>query len=104
MLLGIDNPVLIHYGSFEATFLKKMCDRYGAPPEDSNAANAIASSINLLSVIFAQVYFPAYSNGLKEIARFLGFGIGPTDPPPAFNPSFGVPGGKNLMLRPLRRS
>jgi predicted RecB family nuclease len=73
ILSGIDNPVLIHYGSFEATFLKKMCDRYGGPPEDSNAANAIASSINLLSVIFAQVYFPAYSNGLKEIARFLGF-------------------------------
>jgi predicted RecB family nuclease len=73
ILSGIDRPVLIHYGSFEATFLKKMCDRYGGPPEDSNGAKAIASSINLLSVIFAQVYFPAYSNGLKEIARFLGF-------------------------------
>ena len=24
-------------------------------------------------MIFAQVYFPCYSNGLKEIARFLGF-------------------------------
>jgi predicted RecB family nuclease len=73
ILSGIDCPVLIHYGSFEATFLKKMCHRYGGPPEDSKASKAIASSINLLSVIFAQVYFPAYSNGLKEIARFLGF-------------------------------
>jgi predicted RecB family nuclease len=73
ILSGVDRPVLIHYGSFEATFLKKMCDRYGGPPEDSNAAKAIVSSINLLSVIFAQVYFPAYSNSLKEIARFLGF-------------------------------
>ena len=36
-------------------------------------AKAIASSVNLLSLIFAQVYFPTYSNGLKEIARFLGF-------------------------------
>jgi predicted RecB family nuclease len=76
ILSGIDRPVLIHFGSFEATFLKKMCDRYGGPPEDSNAAKAITSSINLLSVIFAQVYFPAYSNGLKEIARFLGFECG----------------------------
>lgn len=73
ILSGIDNPVLIHYGNFESTFLKRMCDRYGGPPEDSPAAKAIASSVNLLSVIFAQIYFPSYSNGLKEIARFIGF-------------------------------
>ena len=72
-LSDIENPVLIHYGSFETTFLKKMCDRYGGPPEDSVAAQAIVSSVNLLSVIFAQVYFPSYSNGLKENTRFLGF-------------------------------
>jgi predicted RecB family nuclease len=42
-------------------------------PEGSAESNAIASSINLLSVIFAPVYFPSYSNGLKENARFLGF-------------------------------
>lgn len=73
ILSGVVNPVLIHYGSFETTFLKKMCERYGGPAADSAAAKAIASSVNLLSVIYAQVYFPAYSNGLKEIARFLGF-------------------------------
>jgi hypothetical protein len=50
-----------------------MCDRYGGPPEDSAPAKAISSSVNLLSVIFAQVYFPTYSNGLKDIARCLGF-------------------------------
>ena len=73
ILSGTDNPVLIHYGRFETTFLKRMCDRYGAPRDDSVAAKAIASSVNLLSVIFAQVYFPSYSNGLKEIGSFLGF-------------------------------
>lgn len=73
ILSDIDHPVLIHYGSFETKFLKKMCDRYGAPPKDSAAAKAIASSVNLLSLIYAQIYFPAYSNGLKEIARYLGF-------------------------------
>ena len=70
---SVSQPVLIHYGSFEATFLKKMYDRYGGPPEASAAAKAIASPVNLLSVIYAQVYFPVYSNGLKDIARFLGF-------------------------------
>ncbi len=73
ILSEIDNPVLIHFGNFEATFLKRMCKRYGGPQEDSPAAKAIASSVNLLSVIFAQVYFPSYSNGLKEIARVFGF-------------------------------
>jgi predicted RecB family nuclease len=73
LLSGVSQPVLIHYGSFEATFLRKMCDRYGGPPEDSVAAKAIASPVNLLSAIYAQVYFPVYSNGLKDIAGFLGF-------------------------------
>ena len=73
ILSGTDHPTLMHYGSYETTFLKRMCDRYGGPPKDSTLDKAIASSVNLLSVIYARVYFPTYSNGLKEIARFLGF-------------------------------
>lgn len=70
---GIEHPVLIHYGSYETKYLKRMCDRYGGPSEDSPAAIAIATSINVLSVVYAQIYFPTYSNSLKEIARYLGF-------------------------------
>ena len=73
VLSAVENPILIHYGSFETKFLKKMCARYGSPLEGSIAAEAIASSLNLLSLMFARVYFPSYSNGLKENARFLGF-------------------------------
>jgi predicted RecB family nuclease len=73
LLSAIAAPILIHYGSFETTFLKKMCNRYGGPPEDSAVAKAVKSSVNLLSVIFARIYFPTYSNGLKEIAKYLGF-------------------------------
>ncbi len=73
ILWEVDRPILLHYGSFEKMFLKKMCERHGVPPEPSAAATAIASSINILAVKYARVYFPAYSNGLKEIARFLGF-------------------------------
>ena len=72
-LAEIENPVLIHYGSFKTVFLKRMCEKYGGPPDGSGAAKAIESSVNLLSVIFAQIYFPTYSNGLKEIASWLGF-------------------------------
>jgi predicted RecB family nuclease len=72
-LMDIENPVLIHYGSFESVFLKQMCEKHGGPPKESGAAKAIESSFNLLSVIFGQIYFPTYSNGLKEIAGWLGF-------------------------------
>lgn len=72
-LIDIENPILIHYGSFESVFLKQMCEKYGGPPNDSGAAKALESSVNLLSVIFGQIYFPTYSNGLKEIAGWLGF-------------------------------
>ena len=73
VLSEIESPILIHYGRFENTFMQRMCDRYGEPPEDSAAAHAVESPINLLSVVFAQIYFPTFSNGLKEIARHLGF-------------------------------
>jgi len=73
ILSKITNPQLIHYGSYEATFLKRMCERHGRPPEDSQVAIAVDRPINLLSFICAQVYFPTYSNGLKEITGYLGF-------------------------------
>ena len=73
ILSEIDNPVLLHYGSYEKTFLEKMGRRYGAPDEDSCLGRAIRNSINVLSVIYARIYFPTYSYGLKDIAGFLGF-------------------------------
>ncbi|MBI5076101.1 MAG: hypothetical protein HZB62_13170 [Nitrospirae bacterium] len=50
ILSRIENPVLIHYGSFETTLIKRMCDRYGGSTEDSAVAKAITSTVNVLSV------------------------------------------------------
>src|SRR5437762_11101908 len=55
-LIEVENPVLIHYGSFETVFLKRMRQRYGAPPSASLVAKALESPINLLSDIFGQIY------------------------------------------------
>jgi predicted RecB family nuclease len=71
--MEIENPVLIHYGSFESAFLKHMVEKYGGPPNHSGVAKALESSVNLVSIIFGQIYFPTYSNGLKEIAGWLRF-------------------------------
>ena len=73
VLSEVERPVVMHYGSFETTFMNRMCERYGELPEGSGPAKAIASAINLVSVIFGQVYFPTHSNGLKDIAGYLGF-------------------------------
>ncbi len=73
VLSQIENPVLIHYGSFESTFIKRMCDRYAEPAANSEMAVVLKSTINTLSFVYAQMYFPTFSNGLKEIAGYLGF-------------------------------
>ena len=72
VLSEITNPHLFHYGSYETIFLKRMRQRYGGPPEGSHAATAIDRATNLLSFIYAHIYFPTYSNELKEIAGYLG--------------------------------
>ena len=74
ILETVEQPVLIHYGSYETAFLKWMCTSFGGPSTDAvGVANAIQGSVNLLSTIYSQFYFPTLSNGLKEIAGTLGF-------------------------------
>ena len=79
ILSTIEDPVLIHYGSFETAFLKRMCERYGELIEGTAAQKSIKESLNLLTVTYAQIYFPGFSNGLKDTAGFLGFNWTDTD-------------------------
>ena len=73
ILESVEKPVLIHYGSYETTFLKRMSERHGDLTEKSTLAKTIASTINLLAAIYGRIYFPTCSNGLKNIAGWLGF-------------------------------
>jgi predicted RecB family nuclease len=72
-LSTIRDPQLIHFGSYETVFLKRMRERHGAPPKGSAVEKAIEHPVNLLSLIFARIYFPTFTNGVKEIAGYLGF-------------------------------
>lgn len=70
----IDNPQVVHYGAYEARFLKRMRERYPPSAEDAELVDRLINrSINLLAVIYGKIYFPTYTNGLKDIARMLGF-------------------------------
>jgi predicted RecB family nuclease len=64
-----DDFTLVHYGSYETAFIKRMAKASG---QKSAVARVLARSINLLSIIHAHVYFPVHSNGLKAIGNYLG--------------------------------
>ena len=49
-------------------------ERYPPSAEDAEFVDRLIDrSLNLLAVVYGRIYFPTYSNGLKDIARMLGF-------------------------------
>lgn len=54
ILEGVEKPVLIHYGSYETVFLRRMRDRHGKPPAYSIPDATFEKAVNLLSAVFAQ--------------------------------------------------
>src|SRR5262249_9008318 len=73
-LKRIEKPRIIHYGAYESRFLKHMRERWKPSPEDVEFVDGLVDgSVNLLSRMYGRIYFPTYSNGLKDIARWLGF-------------------------------
>jgi predicted RecB family nuclease len=59
---------LFHYGSYEA----KAFQRILTEPAENKGKLLMMGATNVLSLIYANVYFPTYSNELKEIAKYLG--------------------------------
>jgi hypothetical protein len=60
---------LYAYGSYEATFLRRLAKRLG---QEKLVSTILTRTFNVLSVLHSHVYFPTYSNGLKDIAGYLG--------------------------------
>jgi predicted RecB family nuclease len=58
------------YGAYESEFLRRMIRLTGRLELTDQLLPRL---VNVLSVIHAHVYFPTYSNGLKEVAGCLGF-------------------------------
>ena len=79
-LTTIENATLIHFGAYEATFLRQMKKRYPEADRGGALDRLISSAINLVSAIYGRIYFPTYSNGLKDIATYLGFCWSETSP------------------------
>jgi predicted RecB family nuclease len=59
---------LYHYGGYESAFLRRM-RRSGS--DTKFVDELMACSVNVLSLVHSHVYFPTYSNGLKEVGGYL---------------------------------
>ena len=73
-LRAIGNAQIVSYGAYETRFLGRMKARYILKPDDVEFVDQlIGNSINLVGCIYGKVYFPTFSNSLKEVGRYLDF-------------------------------
>lgn len=73
-LKSIGNAQIVSYGAYEVRFLRQMRERYVRAPDDVEfVRRLIETSVNLLGCIYGKIYFPTFSNGLKEVGRYFGF-------------------------------
>lgn len=73
-LKAIGNAQIVSYGAYETRFLRHMRARYILGPEDVEFVDRlIETSVNLVGCIYGKIYFPTFSNSIKEVARYLGF-------------------------------
>ena len=68
LLAGREDFALFHYGSYERKLLKRMRK---VVKRKRLVDRVLGNAVNVLSVIHASVYFPTFSNGLKEVGRYL---------------------------------
>lgn len=60
------NCPLFHYGNFENKAILKLGERYGTPTKA-----IIERLLNVNTYIYGKLYFPVYSNSLKDICNYL---------------------------------
>ncbi len=61
-----ESPIF-HYGSFEPSTFEKLSKRY-----QTNIEAIKNRFVNVNTFIYGKIYFPTYSNGLKDLGAFLG--------------------------------
>jgi predicted RecB family nuclease len=61
-----ESPIY-HYGTFEPSAFEKLAKRH-----QTDIENIKKRFVNTNSFIYGKIYFPTYSNGLKDLAKSLG--------------------------------
>ncbi len=70
LVRSYNDVTLYSYGSYDIQFIKRMIKHSCC---DDLTKLITEKTVNVLSIIREYIYFPTYSNGLKEIANCLGF-------------------------------
>jgi len=61
-----DAPIY-HYGSYETKAINYLGKRF-----NTNVTNLLSRFVNITNAIYGKIYFPVYSNRLKEIGGYIG--------------------------------
>jgi hypothetical protein len=72
VLTGQNDFAVVHFGRYEKDFVREMIQRYGLDGGPSEA-ELLSRLFDVHGAIRTNVFFPVFSNGLKEIASFLEF-------------------------------
>jgi predicted RecB family nuclease len=72
LVAGLPGCKLFHFGRYDTDALRRVREDLDLDRRE-RIDRILADSINVLAVIHAHVYFPVYSNSLKEVASFLGY-------------------------------
>jgi predicted RecB family nuclease len=64
------NSRVFHYGGYDAAAIRRVARSLPQSGRE-RLSRILDQSVNVLSVAYATVYFPAYSNSLKDITRAL---------------------------------
>ena len=67
---GLTDFRVFHFGDYDTIALKKIT-AFLPEAARSGLEAILQHSVNVLSLVYPHVYFPAYSNGLKEIGKRL---------------------------------
>jgi predicted RecB family nuclease len=70
LLESCEDFALFHYGSYEKALLRRMRK---VVRRKKLVDQALDNALNVLAAIHPCVYFPTFSNGLKDVARYLGY-------------------------------
>ncbi len=68
----LNNFTIFHYGSYDMQALKKINKRLDGD-FDELLAKILKNSVNILSFFTSDLYPPTFTNGLKDIAQYIGF-------------------------------
>jgi hypothetical protein len=70
MISALPDCRIFHYGDYDAAAMKRIAARLPTNVQEQFEA-ILQRSINVLAIVHSHIYFPTYSNGLKDVVRHL---------------------------------